>query len=236
MKVLAAPICFNEVRAIGRVLDRFPDGVVDQVMVVDDGSTDGSAELVEEKGFEVLRMPERSGVGSAIRAVIRYAVANGFDVVVILAGNDKDRPSEIPLLVEQISDHEMDFVQGSRYLKGGEFGNMPFYRRLATGFVHPLLFSLIARKRITDSTNGFRAIRLSCFDDERIDLDQAWLDHYELEPYIFFKFIRLGYRVAEVPVSKIYPSREVAYTKMKPITGWWSILRPIVLLGLGIKK
>ena len=59
MKVLAAPICFNEVRAIGQVLDRFPDGVVDKVIVVDDGSTDGSAELVEEKGFEVLRMPQR---------------------------------------------------------------------------------------------------------------------------------------------------------------------------------
>ena len=113
---------------------------------------------------------------------------------------------------------------------------MPFYRRLATGFVHPGLFSLVAGQKITDSTNGFRAIRISCFDDERINLDQDWLDQYELEPYIFYKFIKLGYKVKEVPVTKIYPPKELGYTKMKPITGWWSILRPIVLLGLRLRK
>ena len=176
MKVLAAPICFNEVNAIGQVVDRFPEGVVDKVMVVDDGSDDGSPELVESKGIEVLRITERGGVGAAIRTLIRYAIAEGFDVVVILAGNDKDRPAEIPRLLEQIRDHEADFVQGSRYLEGGQYGKMPIYRRLATGFVHPLLFSMISRQRITDSTNGFRAIRLSCFEDERINIDQPWLD------------------------------------------------------------
>ena len=236
MKVLAAPICFNELKAIGQVVDRFPDGVVDKILVVDDGSDDGSAELVEGKGIEVLRMGERQGVGAAIRAVIRHAVAEGFDIIVILAGNDKDRPAEIPQLVAPIVEHGFDFVQGSRYQKGGEHGNMPLYRRLATGFIHPLLFSVVSGKRITDSTNGFRAIRLTCFEDERINMNQEWLNRYELEPYLFFKFIRLGYKVKEVAVSKIYPSREVAYTKMKPITGWWSILRPIVLLGLRIKK
>ncbi|MFM8572258.1 MAG: hypothetical protein ACKOAU_11730, partial [Pirellula sp.] len=85
-------------------------------------------------------------------------------------------------------------------------------------------------------TNGFRAIRLSCFDDNRIDINQDWLNKYELEPYLYFKFIKLGYKVLEVPVSKIYPAKELGYTKMRPIIGWWSILRPIFLLGLGIKK
>ena len=113
---------------------------------------------------------------------------------------------------------------------------MPVYRVMATRVMHPLLFSLAARRRITDSTNGFRAMRLSMFDDARINLDQPWLDKYELEPYVFFKAIRLGYKVKEVPVSKIYPPKHLGYTKMKPITGWWSILRPIFLLGLGLRK
>ncbi len=113
---------------------------------------------------------------------------------------------------------------------------MPFYRRISTQFVHPLLFSLAARRRVTDSTNGFRAIRLSIFDDERINIRQDWLDHYELEPYIMYKAIRLGYKFTEAPVTKIYPPHAEGYTKMKPITGWWSILRPIFLLGLGIRK
>jgi len=73
-------------------------------------------------------------------------------------------------------------------------------------------------------------------NDPRLDLDQRWLNAYELEVYLFFKAIRLGYKVKEVPVTKIYPPHELGYTKMKPITGWWSILRPLVFLGLGLKK
>lgn len=236
LKVLAVPIAFNEEKKIGRVLDRFPPNVVDAVAVVDDASTDGTPQIIRDKGAIHLRHEQQSGAGAAIRTAIRYAREQGYDVIVILAGNDKDRPAEIPRLVEPIAKDGYDFVQGSRYLPGGDFGNMPLYRQLATRFVHPLLFSLAARRRVTDSTNGFRAIRLAIFDDPRIDIDQDWLDKYELEPYIMFKAIRLGYRFKEVPVTKIYPPKELGYTKMKPFSGWWSILRPVIYLGLGLKK
>jgi dolichol-phosphate mannosyltransferase len=233
---MAASIAHNEASKIGRVLDRFTPGLVDRVVVADDASTDETAAIASQKGAVVLTHARRSGAGAAIRTAIKYAMAEGFDVVVILAGNDKDRPAEIERLLQPMADAGYDFVQGSRYLKGGDFGNMPFYRQFATRYVHPLLFSLIVGRRFTDTTNGFRAIRLSALADTRIDLDQAWLDHYELEPYIFFKMNRLGYKVTEVPVTKIYPPHELGYTKMKPITGWWSILRPLFLLGLGIKR
>lgn len=236
MKVLAVPVCFNEEKKIGRVLDRFVPGVADKVMVVDDGSTDGSPAVIAQRGVEILRHEQREGVGAAIRTVIHYARDQGFDILVIMAGNDKDRPDEIPRLVKPIAEGGYDFIQGSRYLPGGDFGNMPIYRSISTRWIHPLLFSLAVRRRITDSTNGFRAFRLSLFDDPRFRIDQPWLDAYELEPYLMFQAIRLGYRFKEVPVSKIYPPKELGYTKMKPITGWWSILRPIFLLGLGIKK
>jgi dolichol-phosphate mannosyltransferase len=233
---MAASIAHNEATKIGRVLDRFTPGLVDRVVVVDDASTDETPAIAAQKGAVVLTHARRSGAGAAIRTAIHYARAEGFDVVVILAGNDKDRPAEIERLLGPMADAGYDFVQGSRYLKGGDFGNMPFYRQFATRYVHPLLFSLIVWRRFTDTTNGFRAIRLSALSDARIDLDQAWLDHYELEPYVFFKMNRLGYKVTEVPVTKIYPPHELGYTKMKPITGWWSILRPLFLLGLGIKR
>jgi dolichol-phosphate mannosyltransferase len=113
---------------------------------------------------------------------------------------------------------------------------MPAYRRVATQLVHPSMMSLVTGKRITDSTNGFRAIRLDLLDDERINLEQEWLDGYELEPYLLYKAITLGYRVCEVPVTKIYPSAELGYTKMKPITGWWQMLSPLVMLATGIRR
>ncbi len=233
---MAASIAHNEAKKIGRVLDRFTPGLVDCVAVVDDASTDETADVARSKGAMVISHQVRSGAGAAIRTAIRHARANGFDVLVILAGNDKDRPPEIERLLAAIEDEGCDFVQGSRYLPGGDFGEMPGYRQVATRFVHPLLFSLIVWRRFTDTTNGFRAIRLAALDDRRIDLDQPWLDKYELEPYLFYKMVTLGYGVKEVPVTKIYPPKELGYTKMKPITGWWSILRPLVLLGLRIKR
>lgn len=236
LRVVAASIAHNEASKIGRVLDRFDDGLVDRVVVVDDASTDETPDVARSKGATVLTHAKRSGAGAAIRTAIKYAIAERFDVLVILAGNDKDRPPEIERLLAAIDDDGCDFVQGSRYLPGGDFGNMPFYRQLATRYVHPLLFSLIVRRRFTDTTNGFRAIRLSTLQASGIDLDQDWLDQYELEPYLFYKMVRMGYRVAEVPVTKIYPQHALGYTKMKPITGWWSILRPLFLLGLHIKR
>lgn len=235
LKVMAFAPATNEVGKIEHVVRKVPRDQVAEMVVYDDGSTDGTGEVARQEGATVLRAEERKGVGRAIREGIRHARAGGFDVMVVMAGNDKDDPSEIGRLLDAIREG-CDFVQGSRYLPGGGFGNMPFYRTVATRLVHPLLFSLITRTRITDSTNGFRAFRLSLFDDPAIDIEQEWLDQYELEPYIFYKAIMQGYRVREVPVHKIYPDWKKGYTKMKPITGWWSILRPLVYLALGLRK
>lgn len=239
LRVLACPIAFNEKAKIVRVIERAREAAIPGVtdfMVCDDGSTDGTAEVVEALGVRVLRQSPRSGVGAAIRRVITFAREHKYDVVVIMAGNDKDRPQEIPRLLAPIVEQGADFVQGSRYLPGGDYGNMPLYRRVATQFVHPWLFTLVTRRRITDSTNGFRAFRVALCDDSRMNLGQAWLDAYELEPYLFFKAVTLGYRVVEVPVTKIYPPHELGYTKMTPVVGWWSILRPLVLLGLRLRN
>ena len=143
---------------------------------------------------------------------------------------------EIPALVSPILSGEADFVQGSRYLRGGSFGNMPAYRVVGTRVIHPLIASMAARKRITESTNGFRAFRTALLRDPRIDWRQTWLDRYELEPYLLVKAIRLGYRHMEVPVTKIYPPHQIGYTKMRPVIDWWSIIRPVVYLGLGLRR
>lgn len=235
-RILAVLCAYNEGNKIGKALERFDRPYVTEVIVIDDGSTDATSRVALGKGVKVIKHDQRRGAGAAIKTAIKYARENRFDILVILAGNDKDRPEEIPCLLKPIIEEGYDFVQGSRYLKGGSYGNMPFYRQIATRFMHPLLFSLVTGRWITDSTNGFRAIRLSIFDDRRINIHQDWLDKYELEPYIFYKAIKLSYKVKEVPVTKIYPPKELGYTKMKPITGWWSIIRPSIYLALGIKK
>lgn len=236
LSVIAIAPVLNEEVKIREVVRRTPRSVVDEMLVVDDGSTDRSADIAREMGATVHSMGYVAGVGAAIRAGYQIAVEGGYDVAVVMAGNNKDSPEEIPLLLDPIADDRADFVQGSRFLKEKpDFGPMPIYRRFATR-LHPLLFSLVARHRVTESTNGFRAVRRDVLLDPRLRLEQEWLDEYELEPYLYIKTIRLGYRTAEVPVTKIYPPRSIGQTKMKPVTGWWSMLRPLVYLGLGIRK
>ena len=236
LSVIAIVPVFNEAAKIGQVVARIPREVVDELLVVDDGSTDGSAELARSFGAEVISMGATLGVGAALRMGYEYAVEHNYDVAVTVAGNNKDAPEEIPLLLEPIAEDRADLVQGSRFLKrNASFGAMPAYREIATRF-HPVLFSLVARRWVTESTNGFRAVRTRVLADTRIDLSQDWLRQYELEPYLYLRAIRLGYRTAEVPVTKIYPPKHLGQTKMKPIAGWWSILRPLVYVGLGLRK
>ena len=231
--MLAMAPAFDEEGKIGEVVRRTPRDVVDEVLVVDDGSTDDTAGIARAAGATVISLGRTIGVGAAIREGYRYAREGGFDVAVVMAGNNKDSPEEIPFLLDPIADDRADFVQGSRFLKrDANFGDMPMYRRAATR-LHPLLFSLVARRRVTESTNGFRAIRTRVLEDERIDLDQPWLDEYELEPYLYLRVIKCGYRTAEVPVSKVYPPKAIGQTKMKPVTGWWSILRPLWYAAIG---
>lgn len=241
-KVLVCPVAFNENVKLNSAINRYlksPARSRSDYLIVDDCSTDGTTEMIQSFAssmVKTIKHQKRKGVGAAIRTAIRYAQKNKYEVLVIMAGNDKDNPDEIARLIDPILKENYDFIQGSRY-KGpqGIGGDMPFYRKIATR-LHPMLMSLFTRRRLTDTTNGFRAFKLTLFEDNRINIDQEWLDQYELEPYILFKTIALGYKFAEAPVTKIYPPKKLGYTKMKPIVGWWSILRPVFFLGLGIKK
>ena len=117
----------------------------------------------------------------------------------------------------------------------GKSGNRTFPpgRRWLTR-VYPTLFRIASGYPSTDGTNGFRAFRLAMLDDPRIRLEQAWLDRYELEPYLLYQAVRCGYRVREVPVTVRYHDRGT--TKMRLLRDGWRILRPILYLRLGLKQ
>ena len=112
----------------------------------------------------------------------------------------------------------------------GPTGGRGFGTRL-----YSAVFSVLAWKRITDATNGFRILRADILRDPALDLDQAWLTSYDLEPYVLYKAIRRGYRVIEVPCTVRYHARE-GYTKMRGVGDWWRLFRPAILLRFGVKR
>jgi dolichol-phosphate mannosyltransferase len=235
-KILLVAPAFNEEAKISEVVRRTPRDIVDAMLVVDDGSTDATAEVACRHGAEVISLDHVYGVGYAVRRGFDEARRRHFDIVVVIAGNNKDAPEEITRLLDPICDDDYDFVIGSRFLAGGTYGgDMPLYRKLATR-LHPFLVSLFCGKSVTESSNGYRAMKVSVLDDARIDLRQDWLAGYQLEVYLMMKLLKLGYRTIEVPVSKIYPSKATGNTKMRPLVDWWHMLAPIFVIGLGIER
>jgi dolichol-phosphate mannosyltransferase len=234
------PVC-NQVGTIGKVLTKFENPYAEAIcLVVDCPSEDILQEIhAASKAINVpvhmITNPLRMGVGYAIREGIDYALSEQYDIVVIMAGNGKDNPREIPRLLMPILRDGYDYVQGSRFLPGGKRVRNPFLRGMFSR-LYPFFWTLLTDTRCTDVTNGFRAFKLSIVLDKRINVWQSWLDSYQLEYYVHYKALTLGYRTKEVPVSKTYPYRHKGgYSMISPLRDWWKIVSPLIYLKLGLR-
>lgn len=235
-RIIACAPSYNEEAKVALSVRNVPGDLVETVLVVDDGSTDGTAAAAQAAGAMVISHKANRGVGAAIRTGIDYALQEGYDIFVIMSGSGKTRADEVERLVDPLRRGQADLVKGSRYLKGGYAGNMPLVRRLGTRG-YSLFFSVLAQHWISDGSNGFRAFKLSLLNDKRIDLWQNWLDAYALEPYFLFQALRLGYRVLEVPATVAYPHGvKGPFTKMRAIVDWWAVTAPLLWLTLRLRR
>jgi len=241
MRRLAIIPVFREIGKIGTVMEKFNLDSVDEIcLVVDDPDETILREIDESRRktqvqVTIIDNRTRNVRGFAIKRGYRYALSQGFDLIVIMAGNGKDDPREIPRLTEPISKNGFDYVQGSRFLPGGKGERTPFFRRIFTR-LFPFVWTFLTGVRCTEVTNGFRAYRAAILEDPRINIWQDWLNGYELEYYLHYKVLTLGYRFTERPVSKVYSyAKKEAYSHISPLKDWQQIVGPIVLLRLGAR-
>ncbi len=195
LKVIAAIPCHNEESYIGDVVDgslRHADAVI----VVDDGSTDGTARGAETGGASVVRHPKNQGPGAAVATCFLAALEAGAGVVVTLDGDGQHNPDEIPLLSAPILEGQADIAIGSRFLDGG--CAVPLYRRFGIGVI-TWLYNAGARGRLRDSQSCFRAYSRRLL--EEIPLTETGFG-FSVE--ILIEARRRGYRIVEVPISCVY--------------------------------
>jgi glycosyltransferase involved in cell wall biosynthesis len=182
---------YNEAQSIGRVLADIPAGLVDQVIVVDSNSTDGTAEIARQLGAEVVHEPQR-GYGRA--CLTGLAAANSPDVVVFLDGDYSDRPAEMSRLLEPLREGTADLVIGSRLAGKRLAGAMPWHAVLGNRLAARLI-TFLSRVRLTD-LGPFRAARYKAL--VALELKE---NTYGWPVEMIVKGTRRGLRVTEVPVS-----------------------------------
>jgi glycosyltransferase involved in cell wall biosynthesis len=191
---------YNEETRLPKVLEGIPD-FVDEVIVVDDGSSDGTYEVAKafskkDGRIKAIRLEKNCGKGCAMREGIKHSSG---DVVVFMDADGQHRPEEIRNLVEPIVAGEADLVIGARKVE--EAGKRPLHRRLSN-IITTRLIRLKLRQYVYDTQSGFRAF-------SREFLPEIESDRYEVETEMLIKAAKRGARIKEVPVSMIYdPSRE----------------------------
>jgi len=217
----------EKVRAQLRAMQAYGSAV--DLIIADGGSTDGSLtpELMQEVKAKALLVKTGPGKLSAqMRMAMDYCMAEGYEGVIVIDGNGKDGLDAIPFFVEAL-EAGWDHVQGSRFIPGGHHENTPLTRYLAVKLLHAPLISLASGFRYTDTTNGFRAYSRRLLLDPAIDIFRPCFDRYQLHYHLAIEAAKRGFRVKELPVSRVYPSSGKTPTKIKGFGGLFAVLRQL---------
>lgn len=211
-----------------------PFATLADIIIADGGSKDGSTEETFLRSMGVKALLVRSGkgrLGTDLRMGYYYSLIEaGYEGIVTIDGNGKDSVASIPDFIGKLEEG-YDFIQGSRFLSGGK-ENTPFIRKIAMKMIHIPVISVLAGFRYSDTTNGYRGHSRSLLLDKKIQIFRDVFVDYSILAYISVKAPRMGYRVIEIPVGRLYPDGEIP-TKISPFRGNIRLLRILLNLAAG---
>ena len=235
--VLLIPI-INEGDRIKKELNRAKKHSVSSyadIVICDGDSTDGCTveELLRSLDVNTLLIKKDTGKqGAQLRMGISWALSRGYKGIVTIDGNNKDSIEDVPKFIDKL-ENGYDFVQGSRFIKGGRAINTPFSRTVAVRLIHAPVISLTARHRFTDTTNAFRAYSKKYLEDGRVKPLRDIFMTYELLAYLSVRATQIGMKACEVPVTRAYPKKGKTPTKISPIKGNAELMKILFRNALG---
>ena len=186
------------------------------IILCDGGSRDGSMEPDKLKRLEVNTLLVKYGPGkqgAQLRMGIYFAKLRGYKGVVTIDGNNKDSIEDIPIFLKRLEEG-YDFVQGSRFVKGGKAIHTPLIRLLSLRLLHAPVISLTAGKWYTDTTNAYRGYSMRYLLDNRVQVFRDIFMTYELLAYLSVRADQLGMKTCEIPVTREYPVAGKVPTKI----------------------
>ena len=224
MKPLVVLPTFDEAENIVEAMDRVRAAVPEAgILVVDDASPDGTADIAAAHGADVLRRDGKQGLGSAYRVGFAHGMADGFDVLIEMDADLSHDAADLPALLAGV-EHGADLVVGSRYVPGGSIPDWSWHRRALSKWGNRYAAGVLGLA-VNDSTAGYRAYRAEML--RQIDLDDVGADGYGFQIEMTYEVVRLGGRVVEVPIS--FSDRQRGQSKMSSrivvealaLVTWW---------------
>jgi dolichol-phosphate mannosyltransferase len=204
------------------------------IIIADGGSSDDSVNLstLRRKNISTLLVKKKiGGLSAQLRMGFEYALNLSYLGIITVDGNNKDNLNSIPSFIKEL-DRGYDFVQGSRYLKGGKSINTPLIRTLAIKFIHVPIINYISEFKFTDTTNGFRAYSSKYLLHSDVQPFRDLFKTYELLGYLSVKAPELGLLTKEIPTIRSYPPKGQVPTKIKGFKGNFVLLKILFLLYL----
>lgn len=205
------------------------------IVICDGGSKDGCVEdqLLQELNVNTLLIKNDKGKqGAQLRMGIWWALQRGYKGIITIDGNNKDSIEDVPCFIGKLEEG-FDFVQGSRFLKGGKAINTPFIRLIAVRLIHAPVISMTAHQRFTDTTNAFRAYSRKYLEDPRVQPLRDIFQTYELLAYLSVRATQLGLKACEIPVTRAYPKKGKTPTKISFIKGNSNLMRILIKNAVG---
>lgn len=198
------------------------------VLVVDDGSPDGTADLAaavaDELGqIDVLRRSEKSGLGPAYRAGFAWGIERGHDILIEMDADGQHDPAVLPQLIAAVDETGTDLAIGSRYVPGGAVPGWPANRRMLSKWGNRYI-SLMLNLPVRDATAGFRAYRTTII--EKVGLDRVRADGYGFQIEMVYEVAKAGGRITEIPIT--FRDRVLGVSKMSPnivLEALWLVTR-----------
>ncbi len=212
LRVCVVIPAYKEAGHVGPVVKAVLEQVAD-VVVVDDGSPDDTAERAREAGAHVVRHPRNRGKGAALQAGFDYALTQGYDAVVALDADGQHDPAELPLFLQALRTAGADVVLGSRMARPT---GMPWIRRW-TNRTTSVILSRLAKQEIQDSQSGYKAIRAAVLRRVRPSREG-----FDAESEFLVNASRLGFRIAHVPIRTIYGAET---SSINPAMDTWRFIR-----------
>lgn len=227
--VVLIPI-INEGERISTELQRARDNNVSDfadIVICDGGSSDGCTDETKLKSLQVnslLVKQDEGKQGAQLRMGIWWALERGYEGIITIDGNNKDSIEDVPHFIEKLKEG-YDFIQGSRFVKGGKAVNTPLVRYISVKLLHAPIISLTAHRHFTDTTNAYRAYSRRYLTDERVQPLRDVFMTYELLAYLSVRATQIGMKACEIPVTRAYPPKGKTPTKISFFKGNANLLK-----------